>query len=153
MFQCSKVIIKTENCEVDRLQLWHLTVFIYDNDFRNTTLLLIFLVCCSGKYKLYYNLRQVVVANCVDCRLFKNAAALITKYLASIHYKVPQFLSHIASVRKGKGKGIWTTFPFQSFPFERYITKCVNCYKISQESSSSIDCGVLERSVGSLIAL
>lgn len=120
-----------------------LTVFIHDDDVRNTRLLLIFLVCCSGKYKLYYNLRQVVVANGVDCRLLKNAAALITKYLASIHYKVPQFLSHIASVRKGKGKGIWTTFPFQSFPFERYITKCVNCYKISQESSSSNDCGVI----------
>ena len=88
-------------------------------------------------------MRQVVVANGVDCRLLKNAAALITKYLASIHYKVPQFLSHIASVRKGKGKGIWTTFPFQSFPFERYITKCVNCYKISQESSSSNDCRVI----------
>ena len=92
---------------------------------------------------LYYNLRQDVVANCLERRLLKNAAALITKYLASIHYKVPQFVSHIASVRKGKGKGIWTTFPFQSFPFERYITKCVNCYKISQESSSSNDCRVI----------
>ena len=57
-----------------------------------------------------------VVANCLERRLLKNAAALITKYLASIHYKVPQLLSHIASVRKGKGKGkgkgIWTTSPF-----------------------------------------
>ena len=129
-----------------------LTVFIHDDDVRNTRLLLIFLVCCSGKYKLYYNLRQVVVANGVDCRLLKNAAALIAKYLASIHYKVPQLLSHIASVKR-KGKGIYLDDISFSFPFERYITKCVKCYKIPQKSSSSNDCGVLERSVGSIVAL
>ena len=98
------------------------------------------------------HLRQVVVANGVDCRLLKNAAALITKYLASIHYKVPQLLSHIASVKR-KGKGIYLDDISFSFPFERYITKCVKCYKIPQKSSSSNDCGVLERSVGSIVAL
>ena len=71
-----------------------------------------FLYVVLANINLYYNLRQDVVTNCLERRLLKNAAALITKYLASIHYKVSQLLSHIASVRKGKEKGIWTTSPF-----------------------------------------
>ena len=84
--------------------------------------------------------------NFLERRLLKNAAALITKYLASINYKVPQLLSQIASDRKGKGKGKYLDDIFFSFRFERYITKCVNCYKIPQKSSSSNDCGLLVRS-------
>ena len=38
----------------------------------------------------YYNLRQQIVANCVDQRSLQNAATLITKCVVSISYKMLQ---------------------------------------------------------------
>ena len=92
------------------------------------------------------------------CRKLRGLS--IIKKCCSPDYKILSFhslqgittpVTHcLRSQREGEGYLDDISF---SFPFERYITKCVNCYKISQESSAFNDCGVLERSVGSIVAL
>ena len=57
---------------------------------------------------MYCNLRQKVVTNCVDRRLLQNAATLVTKCVASVHYKILQLLLQNAQV----------------------ITKCASYYKM-----------------------